>query len=92
VGRARGTIDADTGSRLDYPELPVPLTDSELARLLTARAEERDWASAVARFGPTRVALLVHLKVFGLLGRFLATHEIPVVAVQYLANSLYETV
>ncbi len=61
-------IDADTGSRLVCPKLSVPLTDTELARISTPTSDERDRATAVARFGPTRVALLVHLKVFGFLG------------------------
>lgn len=85
-------IEADTGSRLVYPELPVPLTDSDLARLFTPTLDERDWATAIARSGPTRVALLTHLKVFGLLGRFLSVHEIPLAAVQHVAGSVYETV
>ncbi len=57
-GEGEGTIDADTGSRQVHPELPVPLTKSELGRLITLTAEERDWTTAVAPFGLTRVAIL----------------------------------
>jgi hypothetical protein len=49
-------IKTDTGSRLVYPEIPAQLTDDELARLFTATAEEREWATMVAWSGPTRSA------------------------------------
>lgn len=62
-----------------------------MARLFTLTLEERDWATTIARSGQTRVALLTHLTVFGLLGRFLSVYEIPRPAVHYVPGSVYET-
>ena len=61
-----------TGSRLLYPELPVPLTPAALQRLFTPGYEDRQWARTLARTGHSQVDALVHLKIFQSLGRFLA--------------------
>src|ERR1017187_3034643 len=72
------------GSRIVYPRMPEPLTESDLAGLFTVSPEEDHWARTVARKGPSLAVLLTHLKVFQHVGRFLPIAELPVVAMSFV--------
>lgn len=80
-----------TGSRLLYPELPVPLTPADLQRLFTPGYEDRQWARTLARTGHSQVDALVHLKIFQSLGRFLAEEDIPTTIREYISRKLQVT-
>jgi len=58
-------------SRLIYPALPERLTSADLHRLFGPNYDERKWAPTVARAPTSQVALLVQLKMFQAVGRFL---------------------
>jgi TnpA family transposase len=75
-------------SRIVYPTLPANLTDDDLVRHFTLTAEEETWACTVARRGPSRVALLTHLKVFQHLGRFLPITALPRAAIDRIGRAL----
>ena len=72
------------GSRIFYPRVPEPLTESDLASLFTVSPEEDHWARTVARKGPSLAVLLTHLKVFQHVGRFLPIAELPAVAMSFV--------
>jgi hypothetical protein len=65
------------GSRIVYPRMPEPLTESDLASLFTVSPQENHWARTVARKGPSLVVLLTHLKVFQHVGWFLPIADLP---------------
>jgi hypothetical protein len=75
------------GSRIVYPRMPEPLTESDLACLFTVSLQEDHWARTVARKGPSLVALLTHLKVFQHVGRFLPIAELPAAAMSFVDSS-----
>lgn len=74
--------------RIIYPHLPVPLTPEALHRLFTPSYDERRWGSAVARTPSSQVALLVQLKIFQAVGRFLSVEDIPASAIEHVARRL----
>lgn len=75
-------------SRIIYPKLPSPLKEHELIQLFTFTTEEVQWAKSVARFGPSMVALLTHLKVFQYIGRLVAVTELPPAGILRIARRL----
>ena len=77
-----------TSASVIYPELPDPLTTGDLQQLFNPSFEERKWAPNVARTPETRVALLVHLKIFQTIGRFMPAADIPLAAVEYVARKM----
>src|ERR1035438_9065097 len=73
-----GSMDhSQYGSRIVYPRMPEPLTESDLAGLFTVSPQEDHWARTVARKGPSLAVLLTHLKVFQHGARFLPIAELP---------------
>ena len=62
-----------TSASVIYPALPDPLTTGDLQELFNPSFDERKWARGVARTPETQVALLVHLKIFQTIGRFIVT-------------------
>ena len=74
-----------TAARVIYPELPDPLTPSDLQQLFSPSFDERQWAPTVARTPVSQVALLVQLKIFQTIGRFRHTADIPLSAIEYVA-------
>jgi hypothetical protein len=77
-----------TPSRVIYPELPDPLTPGDLQQLFSPSFEERKWAPSVARIPVSQVALLVHLKIFQTIGRFLPAAEVPLTAIEHVARRM----
>ena len=77
-----------TPARVIYPELPDPLTPGDLQHLFNPSFDERKWAPSVARTPETQVALLVHLKIFQTVGRFLSVCDVPFAAVEYVARRM----
>ncbi|MDO8778744.1 MAG: Tn3 family transposase [Burkholderiaceae bacterium] len=77
-----------TTARVIYPELPDPLTTGDLQQLFNPSFDERKWAPSVARTPASQVALLVHLKIFQTIGRFLPAADVPLAAVEYMARRL----
>lgn len=71
-----------------YPELSDPLTPGDLQELFNPSFDERKWAPTVARTPETQVALLVHLKVFQTIGRFMSVGDVPLAAVEYVARKM----
>jgi len=80
------TIAAGGASRLLYPKLPDRLDQATRHRLFSPLYQEREWARTVARTPASQVALLVHLKIFQALGRFLPVLEIPETIVAQVAG------
>jgi hypothetical protein len=80
-------IDA-SAARLGYPNLPNPLTPADLHRLFSPSYDERKWVPTVARTPLSQVALLVQLKIFQIVGRFLRIEETPTVIIAHVANRL----
>ena len=74
-----------TTARVIYPGLPDPLTQGDLRQLFNPSFDERKWAPSVARTPASQVALLVHLKIFQTIGRFLSAADVPLAAVEYVA-------
>jgi len=62
------------------PALPEVLNAADLHRLYSPSYDERQWAPTVARTLTSQVALLVQLKTFQAVGRFLPMADIPTVA------------
>jgi len=77
-----------TSASVIYPELPDPLTPGDLQELFNPSFDERKWAPSVARTPETQVALLVHLKIFQTIGRFLPAADVPLAAVEYVARKM----
>ncbi len=68
------------------PELASHLTPADLHRLFSPNYEERRWVPTIARTSSSQVALLVHLKIFQAVGRFLPIEEIPEAAIEQVAR------
>ncbi|HAL39496.1 MAG TPA: hypothetical protein DCP03_15830 [Polaromonas sp.] len=77
-----------TTARVIYPGLPDPLTQGDLQQLFNPSFDERKWAPSVARTPASQVALLVHLKIFQTIGRFLPAADVPLAAVEYMARRM----
>ena len=75
-------------TRLIYPKLPSHLTPADLHRLFSPNYEERRWVPTIARTSSSQVALLVHLKSFQAVGRFLPIEGIPEAAIEHVARAL----
>jgi Domain of unknown function (DUF4158) len=73
-------------TRVIYPELPDPLTPDDVRRLFTPSFDERSWAPTIARTLTSQVALLVQLKVFQTIGRFLRASDIPAIVYVHVAQ------
>ena len=74
-----------TTARVIYPDLPVPLTPGDLQQLFSPSFDERQWAPTVTRTVESQVALLVQLKIFQTIGRFLPVANVPLVVIEYMA-------
>jgi len=77
-----------TGTRVIYPELPNPLTPGDLHQLFRPSFDERQWAPTIARTLSSQVALLVQLKIFQTLGRFLGAADVPLAAIEHVATRM----
>jgi hypothetical protein len=77
-----------TSASVICPELPDPLTTGDFQELFNPSLDERKWARGVARTPETQVALLVHLKIFQTIGRFLPAADVPLRAVEYIARKM----
>lgn len=77
-----------TTARVIYPELPNPLTQGDLYQLFNPSFDERKWAPTIARTPSSQVALLVQLKIFQTIGRFLGAADVPPAAIEYVANRI----
>jgi len=75
-------------ARVIYPELPDPLTPGDLQQLFSPSFDEQQWAPSVARLPVSQVALLVHLKIFQTIGRFLPATEVPLTAIEHVARRI----
>jgi Domain of unknown function (DUF4158) len=82
------TGEAQTATRVMYPDLPEPLTPADLHRLFTPNYAERQWSSTVARTASWRLALIVQLKIFQTIGRFRRVEEIPGKVIEHIAERL----
>ena len=76
------------GSRIVYPKLYATLTEADLGSQFRLAPEEKAWAGAAARRGPSMVVLLTQLKVFQSIGHFLPLSQIPATALSYVAKQL----
>jgi hypothetical protein len=72
--------------RLIYPEVPDPLTSADLKRFFSPSYAERKWAPTIARWPTSQVVLLVQLKVFQTVGRFLNLRTVPRLIVEHVAH------
>jgi hypothetical protein len=84
-------VDADFtrgASRLIYAELPDPLTSADLKELFSPSYAEREWAPSIARSPTSRVVLLVQLKAFQTVGRFLSLCTVPRIIFEHVAHRL----
>ena len=77
-----------TAARVIYPELPDLLTPGDVQRLFSPSFEERQWAPTVARTPASQVTLLVQLKIFQTLGRFLGAADVPLAAIEHVATRM----
>jgi TnpA family transposase len=77
-----------TPASVIYPELPDPLTPSDLQQLFNPSYEERQWAPTVARTVESQVALLVQLKIFQTIGRFRPSTDIPPSVIRHVARRM----
>lgn len=77
-----------TAARVNYPELPDPLTPGDVQRLFSPSYSERGWAPTIARRPESQVVLLVHLKIFQTIGRFLPATQIPPAVVERVAHKM----
>ena len=77
-----------TPARVIYPELPDPLTPSDLQQLFSPSFDERQWAPTVARTVESQVALLVQLKIFQTIGRFRPRTDIPPAVINHVARRM----
>ena len=77
-----------TATRVIYPELPDPLTPGDLQQLFSPSFDERKWAPTVTRTSEAQVALLVQLKIFQTIGRFLPVVDVPLVTIEYVARRM----
>ena len=77
-----------TMTRLLYPKLAQRLTAADLHRIFGPTYKEREWAPTVARSPSSQVALLVQLRVFQAVGRFLPMKDVPASGIEYVAQKL----
>lgn len=77
-----------TATRVIYPELPDPLAPGDLQQLFSPSFDERKWAPTVTRTPEAQVALLVQLKIFQTIGRFLPAVDVPLAAIEYMARRM----
>jgi len=77
-----------TSASVIYPELPDLLTTGYFQQLFNPSFDERKWVPSVARTPASQVALLVHLKIFQTIGRFLSAADAPLAAVEYVARRM----
>ena len=77
-----------TTARVICPDLPDPLTLGDLQQLFSPNFDERKWAPTVTRTVESQVALLVQLKIFQTIGRFLPVANVPLVAIEYMARRM----
>lgn len=77
-----------TAARVIYPELRDPLTPRDLQHLFSPSFDERQWAPTVTRTIKSQVALLVQLKIFQTIGRFLRADDIPPAATDHVAHRM----
>ena len=77
-----------TPVRVIYPELPDPLTPGDLQQLFSPSFDERKWSPTVTRTVESQVALLVQLKIFQTIGRFLPVADVPLVSIEYMARRM----
>jgi TnpA family transposase len=75
-------------TRLLYPKLAQRLSAADLHRIFGPTHKERQWAPTVARSPSSRVALLVQLKIFQAVGRFLPMKDVPALGIEYVAQKL----
>ncbi len=73
--------------RIAYPKLPDPITAQDLKQRFTPWRDEIEWAFNATYTEETRLGLLVLLKEFETLGRFITPKEIPPEIVRYIAQS-----
>ena len=66
-----------TMTRLHYPRLAQRLTAADLHQIYGPTYKEREWAPTVARSPSSQVALVVQLRVFQAVGRFLPMKGVP---------------
>jgi hypothetical protein len=81
-------ITPQAASRHIYPKLAQRMTSADLHRLFRPSYEERRWVPTVARTPSSQLALLVQLKIFQAVGRFLPVEEIPQAAIEHVAREL----
>lgn len=74
-----------TLTEIAYPRLSLRPTESELKNAFTPDDAELALASHQTRQPSTRLALLIRLKTFQRLGRFVAFSEIPPVIIRHIA-------
>jgi hypothetical protein len=95
LSRSRGIskVSIDLGvqrtmTRLLYPKLAQRLTAADLHRIFGPTYKERQWAPTVARSPSSQVALLVQLRVFQAVGRFLPMKDVPPSGIEHVAQKL----
>src|SRR3546814_14081719 len=71
-----------------YPRLKPDPTNKELQEIYTPTEAERLCVAAIATGPATRLALLLHLKLFQRLGYFTPLAEVPERIVQHIARSV----
>ncbi|HEY3654732.1 MAG TPA: Tn3 family transposase [Steroidobacteraceae bacterium] len=77
-----------TTTRLLYPKLAQRLTAADLHRIFGPTYKERQWAPTVARSPSSQVALLVQLRIFQAVGRFLPMKDAPASGIEHVAQKL----
>lgn len=75
-------------TRLLYPKLAQRLPAADLHRIFGPTYKEREWAPTVARSPSSQVALVVQLRVFRAVGRFLPLKDVPTSGIEYVAQKL----
>ena len=77
-----------TTTRLLYPKLAQRLTAADLHRIFGPTYKERQWAPTIARSPSSQVALLVQLRIFQAVGRFLPMKDVPASGIEHVAQKL----
>jgi TnpA family transposase len=75
-------------TRLLYPKLAQRFSAADLHRIFGPTHKERQWAPTVARAPSSQVALLVQLKIFQAVGRFLPMKDVPASGIEYVVQKL----
>ena len=71
-----------TTTREIYPDLPDRLTPVDLQQFFSPSFDERKWVPTVTRTVESQVALLVQLRIFQTIGRFLPVGYVPLLAIE----------